>query len=67
MTPGTYDRALARLPEKYGRALTLNNAGVPTDEICRQLSIEPDALEALLEIARRKLRTLLCDRSATAE
>ncbi|AQA06369.1 hypothetical protein BVC93_13135 [Mycobacterium sp. MS1601] len=54
-----YDAALCRLPDVYARALRYIDAGLPADEICAHLRIEAEALEPLLDLARRKLRTEL--------
>lgn len=54
-----YEAALSRLPDTYARLLRLIDAGTPVDEICTQLEIEPEGLEPLLDLARRKLRRLL--------
>jgi DNA-directed RNA polymerase specialized sigma24 family protein len=56
-----YEAALARLPEAYSTVLRLTDAATPVDDICRHLGIEPESLEPLLEIARRKLRTALSE------
>lgn len=61
MTSSAYEQALSRLPQAYSSVLRLDDAAIPAVEICRQLNIEPDALEALLEIARRKLQTALAE------
>ncbi|WP_319451107.1 MULTISPECIES: hypothetical protein [unclassified Mycobacterium] len=54
-----YQAALSRLPDAHALALRLADAGVPDEEMCRQLGIEPEGLEPLLDLARRKLRTEL--------
>ncbi|GAS88910.1 hypothetical protein [Mycolicibacterium brisbanense] len=54
--PDTYQTALSRLPEAHARLLRLVAAGRPDDEICRELGIEPEGLNPLLDLARRKLR-----------
>ena len=51
-----YEAALGRLPAAHALALRLTQAGEPDDTICRRLDIDPDGLEPLLDIARRKLR-----------
>jgi DNA-directed RNA polymerase specialized sigma24 family protein len=58
----SYQAALGRLPEAHALALRLTDAGVPADEICCQLDIEPEGLEPLLELAYRKLRQELTER-----
>jgi DNA-directed RNA polymerase specialized sigma24 family protein len=60
--PDPYEDALARLPEAHAQLLRLTAAGRPTDEICRELGIEPEGLQALLDLARRKLRRELTRR-----
>lgn len=62
MTTTAYESALARLPEAYAQVLRLFDAGADDAEICRQLGIEDEALEPLLEIARRKLNRELRQR-----
>jgi DNA-directed RNA polymerase specialized sigma24 family protein len=57
--PAAYEAALSRLPDAHALALRLTDAGVPDEEMCRQLGIEPESLEPLLDLARRKLRTEL--------
>lgn len=59
MTINPYDAALARLPEAYATALRLTDLATPAADICSHLGIEPEALEPLLEVARRKLRSAL--------
>ena len=59
MTDDRYARALDLLPDAYAAALRWRDAAVGTDEICRRLDIEPEALEPLLEVARRKLSSAL--------
>ena len=59
MTRDDYEAALCRLPEAHSLALRLQAAGVADDVICGYLHIEPEALPTLLDLARRKLHTLL--------
>jgi len=59
MNQDPYDAALARLPDTYAAVLRMTDAATPADEICRHLGVEPEGLEPLLEVARRKLRTAL--------
>jgi hypothetical protein len=54
-----YEAALSRLPDAHALALRLVDAGVPDEQMCRQLGIEPEGLEPLLDLARRKLATEL--------
>lgn len=51
-----YEAALDRLPAAHALALRLTEAGEPDEAICSRLDIDPDGLEPLLDIARRKLR-----------
>ena len=51
--------ALEALPEPYGRALTLDAAGLEPAAIAERLDLPFDALSALLEVGRLKLATLL--------
>ncbi|MGH3582119.1 MAG: hypothetical protein ACRDUB_11085 [Mycobacterium sp.] len=59
MDKPTYEAALARLPVAYAQALHCTRSGVPADEICDQLGIEPEGLEPLLDLAHRKLHSEL--------
>jgi DNA-directed RNA polymerase specialized sigma24 family protein len=54
-----YEDALSRLPDAHALALRLAEAGVSDPELCRQLGIERESLEPLLDLARRKLATEL--------
>lgn len=54
--PDPYQEALARLPEAHAKLLRLTAAGRPADEICQELEIEPEGLQALLDLAWRKLQ-----------
>lgn len=54
-----YEAALVRLPPAYARVLRLIQTGAPESEICHELSIEPEGLELLLALARRKLDAAL--------
>ncbi|MGE5693867.1 MAG: hypothetical protein ACM4D3_01110 [Candidatus Sericytochromatia bacterium] len=49
------EQALRRLPLPYSLALRLRDAGVATDEICRYINVEHDALDNLYRIAEAKL------------
>ena len=51
--------ALEALPEPYGRALTLDAAGLGPAAIAERLDLPLDALSALLEVGRVKLAALL--------
>jgi hypothetical protein len=61
MAESPYETALKRLPEAYALVLRLTDAGTPEDAICRQLCIEPEGLEPLLDLAHRKLRRELTE------
>ncbi len=54
-TQAAYEAALARLPGTYAHALRCVESGMPQDQLCRVLDIEPEGLQPLLELARRKL------------
>jgi DNA-directed RNA polymerase specialized sigma24 family protein len=56
-----YEVALEQLPSTYAQLLRLADAGTSEAEICRQLDVEPEGLEALLDIAARKLQNRLTD------
>lgn len=51
--------ALEVLPEPYGRALTLDAAGLGPAEIAERLDLPLEAVGALLEVGRLKLAALL--------
>lgn len=48
--------ALGHLPDAHALALRLTDAGLPLEMICAELGIEPEGLDLLLDVARRKLR-----------
>jgi DNA-directed RNA polymerase specialized sigma24 family protein len=52
-------RALQRLPAAYATALRLRDVGVSPERIAQQLGIEPEGVDALLDIAETKLTTIL--------
>ena len=54
-----YEAALSRLPDAHALALRLVAAGATKDEMCGRLGIEPESLEPLVDLARRKLSTEL--------
>ncbi len=56
-----YEAALRRLPEAHSLALRLTDAGVADDIVCGYLHIEPEGLDTLLVVARRKLAAELRD------
>lgn len=58
-TRDDYEAALRSLPEAHSLALRLNDAGLADDAICGYLSIEPEGLPTLLDLARRKLDAIL--------
>lgn len=51
-----YESALDQLPAAYAQVLRLTAAEASDDEICDSLGIEPESLETLVDLARRKLR-----------
>ncbi|MFV8163456.1 hypothetical protein ACNQVK_15420 [Mycobacterium sp. 134] len=59
-----YEAALRRLPEAHSLALRLHDAGAADDVICGYLHIEAASLPILLDVARRKLHTVLSKASA---
>lgn len=54
-----YEAALRQIPDAYALALRLNSAGVPGEEICQYLQIEPEGLDTLLAVAGEKLAAAL--------
>jgi hypothetical protein len=60
--PDEYEAALRRLPEAHSLALRLHDAGVAEEVICGYLHVEPECLDTLIELARRKLQTVLDQR-----
>ena len=54
-----YEAALRQLPDAYALALRLRNAGVPSEQICHCLQIEPEGLETLMVVAEEKLAAVL--------
>lgn len=59
MTDSEYEAALRSLPEAHSLALRLRDAGVADDVVSSYLHIEPECLDSLIELARRKLDTAL--------
>lgn len=57
----TYEAARRRLPVTYALVLELADAGTSDADVCARLGIEPEALEPLLDLARRKLRNELTE------
>jgi DNA-directed RNA polymerase specialized sigma24 family protein len=53
------DEALDLLPEAYGLALRLRDAGRPAAEIAERLGVDVDVVDALLVIGDGKLRRIL--------
>nr|WP_231496689.1 hypothetical protein [Rhodococcus sp. UNC363MFTsu5.1] len=53
------EAALRQLPLPYSLALRLRDAGVTDELLCDYLSIERDALPALLSLAQAKLAAAL--------
>lgn len=56
MTLSAYESALRQLPAAYALVLQMTDADASDDEICHRLGIEPEGLETLVDLARRKLR-----------
>lgn len=56
---GRYETALRRLPDAHSLALRLRAAGVADEVICQYLQIEPEGLDSVLELARKKLQAEL--------
>ena len=59
--PMNRDEALEALPAPYGRALTLDAAGLDHAAIAEQIDLPLDAVATLLEVGHVKLATLLAD------
>lgn len=55
VAPHERDAALDRLPLPYSMALRLRDAGVDDAVIAECVGVEPEGLQALMEIARAKL------------
>jgi DNA-directed RNA polymerase specialized sigma24 family protein len=53
------ERLLGRLPETYATALRLRERGLNERAIAAELSVEPEAVRALLGLAEAKLAALL--------
>lgn len=53
------EAALRRLPEAYSLALRLTEAGVAEPVLCEYLRIDPEGLETLVDLGRRKLASEL--------
>ena len=51
----SYETALSELPAAHALVLRLTAAEASDEEICRRLGIEPESLDTLVELARRKL------------
>jgi DNA-directed RNA polymerase specialized sigma24 family protein len=51
--------ALELLPDAYARALRLNDDGIDSAEIARQLGTAPEAMASTLELAEAKVRRLM--------
>ncbi len=60
-TRDEYEAALRQLPDAHSLVLRLVDAGVPDDVVCGYLSIEPEGLATLLDLARRKLSAALSE------
>jgi hypothetical protein len=57
----TDDEALAALPRAYAIALRMDTGGEGVDAIAAALALNAEVVPTLLEIGRRKLRSLLDD------
>jgi hypothetical protein len=55
------EEALAALPLAYAAALRMDAGGEGTDAIAAALGLDVESIPALLEIGRRKLRSVLDD------
>ncbi|MCU1380656.1 MAG: hypothetical protein JWN29_3639 [Acidimicrobiales bacterium] len=55
------EEALDALPRAYAVALRMDAGGEGTDAIAAALGLDLQSIPALLEIGRRKLRSLLDD------
>ena len=55
VAPHERDQALDRLPLPYSMALRLRDAGVDDAVIAECIGVEPEGLQALMEIAQAKL------------
>jgi DNA-directed RNA polymerase specialized sigma24 family protein len=51
--------ALSELPTVHALALRLSDEGEPPDRIAKLLSVEPEAVGPLLEVASAKLEEIL--------
>lgn len=54
-----YEAALRNLPEAHSLALRLQDAGAADEVICSYLHIEPECLGTLLDVAHRKLDSVI--------
>jgi hypothetical protein len=59
LTSDEYEAALRALPEAHSLVLRLRDARVADDVICSYLHIEPECLPNLIDLAGRKLETVL--------
>jgi DNA-directed RNA polymerase specialized sigma24 family protein len=62
VTTSAYESALRQLPSAYAQVLRLTDADATDEEICSRLGIEPEGLDTLVELARRKLQRELTQR-----
>jgi DNA-directed RNA polymerase specialized sigma24 family protein len=62
VTTSAYESALRQLPNAYALVLRLTDADATDEEICSTLGIEPEGLDTLVELARRKLHRELTQR-----
>jgi hypothetical protein len=56
------EQALEQLPETHAAALRLRSRGLDDDAIAAALTLEPDAVALLLQVADAKLDALLAER-----
>jgi hypothetical protein len=56
------EQALEQLPETHAAALRLRSRGLDDDAIAAALTLEPEAVALLLQIADAKLAALLAER-----
>jgi hypothetical protein len=56
------EQALEQLPETHAAALRLRSRGLDDDAIAAALTLEPEAVALLLQVADAKLAALLAER-----
>ena len=57
------EQALEQLPETHAAALRLHSRGLDDDAIAATLTLEPEAVALLLQVADAKLAALLAEPS----